>query len=156
MANSTQSTGPGPAATKLIVAVAAIEALEMHQSELETCQSEFEASLRKSLWYLWLKIDVQNETIQEQMAQIKFLEEVLQLEPEIDEGGKEIQGMSGYGDTLSEGPGLGTEGGDEEMGSGEGAIDVEGRPAAKSEGAKFAISKELGGSKPIRVSFFYL
>ena len=75
------------------------------------------------------------------MAQIKFLEEVLQLEPEIDEGGEEIQGMSGYGDTLSEGPGLGTEGGDEEMGSGEGAIDVEGRPAAKSEGANLQLVK---------------
>ena len=51
-------------------------------------QSEFKASSRKSLQYLWLKIDVQNETIQEQMAQIKFLEEVLQLKLEIDEGVK--------------------------------------------------------------------
>ena len=51
-------------------------------------------------------------------AQIKFLEEVLQLEPEIDKGGEEIWGMSGYGDTSSEGPGLGTEGDDKEMGEG--------------------------------------
>lgn len=65
-----------------------IEALEVHQSELEMHQSEFKASSRKSLQYLRLKIDVQNETIQEQMAQIKFLEEVLQLKLEIDEGMK--------------------------------------------------------------------
>ena len=65
--------------------------------------------------------------------------------------------MSSYGDTSSEiGPGLGTEGGDEEMGESEGATDVEGGPAVKSEGAKFVISKELGSLKPIRVSFFYL
>ena len=57
--NSARATGPSPAATKLNVVVEAIEALEKHQSE-------FEASLRKSLWYLQLKIDVQNETIQEQ------------------------------------------------------------------------------------------
>ena len=68
-------------ATKLIVVAAVIEALEAHQSE-------FKASSRKSLQYLRLKIDVQNETIQEQMAQIKFLEEVLQLKLEIDEGVK--------------------------------------------------------------------
>ena len=35
----------------------------------------------------------------------------------------------------------------------EGAIDVEGGPTVKSEGVKFAISKEPGGSKLIRVSF---
>lgn len=40
--------------------------------------------------------------------------------------------MSGYGDTLSEGPGLGAEGGDEEMGEGEDAINVEGRPIVKA------------------------
>ena len=64
------------------------------------------------------------------MAQIKFLEEVLQLKLEIDKGGEEIQGMSDYGDALSEGPGQGTEGGDEKMG--EDAINVEGRPAVKA------------------------
>ena len=84
MANSAQASGPRPVTTKLNAAVEAIEALE-------TCQSEFKASSKKSLQYLQLKIDVQNETIQEQVAQIKFLEEVLQLEPEIDEGGEEIQ-----------------------------------------------------------------
>ena len=132
MANSAKSTGPSPVATKLIVVVAVIEALEAHQSKLEMHQSEFKASLRKSLQYLQLKIDVQNKTIQEQMAQIKFLEEVLHLKLEIDKGDEEIQGMSGYGDILSEDPGLGTEGGDEEMGEDEDAINVEGRPVVKA------------------------
>ena len=35
MANSAQSTGPSPVATKLIVVVAVIEALEAHKSELK-------------------------------------------------------------------------------------------------------------------------
>ena len=68
---------PGPAATKLSAAVEAIEALQAWKADLE-------ALMKKTNTFLRLKIDVLEEKVLEQAVQIKYLQEVLEIE--VDEG----------------------------------------------------------------------
>lgn len=134
------TAGPGPSMTKLNAAVQAIEALE-------AWKAEFEASTKKTHGFLRLKIDVLQETVHEQAAQIKCLEEFLEIE--VDEGGADT-GPGAHGDAVGNGVGE-----DAELGAQEGSGEVRSTSndgvAVKGEDA-VEVSKKLGTSKQIKVS----
>lgn len=136
--------GPGPSATKLNAAVQAIESLE-------AWKAEFEASTKKTHTFLRLKVGVLEEKLQEQAAQIRYLEEFLEIE--VDEGGEDI-GPGAPGDAAGNGVGEHEEPG-AEGGSGEVGLTSKDGAIVKSEDA-FETSKKLGTSKQIKVNFIYL
>ena len=132
--------GPGLAATKLSVAVEAIEALQAWKADLE-------ALMKKTNTFLRLKINVLEEKVLEQAVHIKYLQEVLEIE--VDEGDKPSETglrVDGLGDV----PGGGID--ESRADSVIGLVDRGGVVKSKD---KFEISKRLGVLKAIRVSSIY-
>ena len=122
--------GLGPSEMKLSVAVGAIE-------NLETWKVNFEASTCKAQNFLHAKIEILDEKVKVQAAQINYLEEILEIEAV-----EEMEHIDR--DTGARARAVKTEGD-------EGVTNSEGGTTVKME-EMFRVSKELGGSKQIKVS----
>ena len=134
------ANGPGPSVTKLNATVQAIEGLE-------AWNMNFKLLTRKMLSFLRLKIHVLEEKVQDQAMQIRYLEEVLEIE--VGEGGEDMGTGDVAGNGISESGELGAEGVSGETGPG-------GEDGVVKSEDMFKISKDLGVSKQIRVSSIHL